>query len=202
MNNTPYRKQIADYIRLNANPPDKFSHQVRLYRLASDVAKVQPHDDDVIYAAAWMHDLGVFIGHRPLDPAALATWDWVAYAMAKTPLLLQRFGFPNAKITAVIEAIRTHLPSSVPTTFEGQVLHDADILEQLGAVAILRTVSKIGRDTRFILFSDALRVLKNNTEELPSKLLLETARQMAAPKLQSLKAFLASAEAEASGADW
>jgi uncharacterized protein len=199
---TEYRRAIAEYIRVNAQPPDKLSHQSRLYELARRLAQGRPHDDDVIYAAAWLHDLGVFVGHRPEDPAALAAWDCVAYAMRRGPALLEQFGFPQTKIPAVIEAIRTHQPSAAPTSFEGIVLRDADILEQLGAVSILRTVSKVGRDTRFRLFSDALRVLQKNLDELPGKLQLEAARRLAEPRVQALKAFLEAAEAEAPGILW
>ncbi len=197
-----YRIAMVEYIRLNAKPPDKFSHQPRLYHLASQLAADRPYDDDVLYAAAWMHDLGVFVGHRPEEPSALAAWDCVAYAMKRTPPLLEQFGFPKEKIPAVIEAIRTHQPSFEPTTFEGMALRDADILEQLGAVSILRTVSKVGRDTRFPLFSDALRVLRKNAEELPTKLKLEAARQMARPRIKALRAFIAAAEAEAQQIAW
>jgi uncharacterized protein len=197
-----YLEAISQYIRLNAKPADKFSHQPRLYRLASQLAVGLAHDDDVLYASAWMHDLGVFIGHRPDDPNALAAWDWIAYAMQKAPALLEQFGFPKAKIPAVLEAIRTHLPSAEPTTIEGVLLRDADILEQLGAVAILRAVSKVGRDSRFVLFSDSLRVLRKNADELPGKLRLEPARRLAEPRVLFLKAFLAAADAEANGIDW
>jgi uncharacterized protein len=130
-----YRTAIVEFIRANANPPDKFSHQARLYKLATELAEHQKHDDDVLFAAAWMHDLGVFIGHRPEDPVALATWDHIAYAAKIVPGLLENCGFPAKKIPAVIEVIRTHLPSAEPTTLEGILLRDADILEQLGAVA-------------------------------------------------------------------
>jgi uncharacterized protein len=176
-----HREAIEAYIRLNANPPDKFSHQARLYRLATQLAADQPHDCDVLHAAAWLHDLGVFIGHRPKDTRELALWDCVAYAMERTPVLLKRFGFPESKIPAVVEAIRTHQPSGDPTTFEGVLLRDADILEQLGAVGILRTVSKVGRDTRFTVFSDALRALRKNTDELSGQMRLDTARDLAHP---------------------
>src|SRR5271169_3119145 len=147
MKHADYREAIADYIRINANPPDKFSHQPRLYRLARMLADNASFDDDVVFAAAWLHDLGVFIGHRPDDPARLAAWDHVAYVFEKGPMLLKQFGFPEEKIPTVLEVIRTHLPSAEPTIFEGVLLRDADLLEQLGAVAILRTVSKVGRDT-------------------------------------------------------
>jgi uncharacterized protein len=193
---------MEDYIRAQARPPDKFSHQPRLYRLAVQLAENQPFDDDVLHAAAWMHDLGVFIGHRPEDPAALAAWDHIAYAAREVPVLLPRFGFPAMKAASVIEAIRTHLPSGNPVAFEGILLRDADILEQLGAVAILRTISKVGRDTRYARFSDALRVLRRNAEELPNQLRLEAARRLAGPRLTILRAFLEAADAEEDGAEF
>jgi uncharacterized protein len=199
---TKYREQMAEYIRLNAQPPDKFSHQPRLYHLAQQLAKDGPHDDDVLFAGAWLHDLGVFVGHRPEDPARLASWDCVAYAMDHAPALLTRFGFPEKKIPAVVEVIRTHQASAEPTSFEGTTLRDADILEQLGAVGILRTVSKVGRDTRFILFSDALRVLQKNLDDLPGRLKLEQAKLMAQPRIEALRQFLIAAQSEAGEVAW
>jgi uncharacterized protein len=156
----------------------------------------------VLYAAAWLHDLGVFIGHRPDDPEALAGWDHIAYVVGAAPGLLREFAFPAAKINLVLDVIRTHLPGSTPTSFEGVLLRDADILEQLGAVGILRTVSKVGRDTRFVLFSDALRVLRLNLEQLPGKLQLESARARAKKRLAILGAFLEAAQDESGGLDW
>lgn len=197
-----YRAAIVEFIRRNARPLDKFSHQARLYSLARQVGSAIPHDEEVLFAAAWLHDLGVFVGHRPEEPAALAAWDWIAYALDKAPGLLGQFGFPKTKIPAVLEAIRTHLPSSEPTTIEGTILRDADILEQLGAVGILRTVSKVGRDTRFVLFSDALRVLHRNLDSLPEKLRLESARRLAGPRVEALKAFLESARQETGEIEW
>ncbi len=199
MHDSACRQAVVDYIRAQAKPPDKFSHQARLYHLATRLAEGQPYDDDVLYAAAWMHDLGVFIGHRPVDLAALAAWDHVAYAASQVPPILKQLGFPESKIPAVIEVIRTHLPSGRPTSFEGTLLRDADLLEQLGAIAVLRTVSKVGRDTRFVRYSDAVRVLRRNMEQLPSQLQLASARRLAEPRVKTLKAFLEAAEAEADG---
>jgi uncharacterized protein len=199
MTQSGYREAIAEYIRAQAKPPDKFSHQPRLYRLATRLADGQPYDDDVLYAAAWMHDLGVFVGHRPEDPTALAAWDHVAYAARHVPAILKQCGFPEGKIAAAIEVIRTHLPATKPTSFEGSLLRDADILEQLGAVAVLRTVSKVGRDTRFVRYADAIRILRGNVEKLPAQLELASARRLAKPRVETLKAFLAAADAEAEG---
>jgi uncharacterized protein len=197
MNSPAHRAAIENYIRANASPPDKFSHQPRLYALARQLAADGVFDDDVLHAAAWLHDIGVFAGHRPEEPAALAAWDNVAYAAAQAPTLLRQFGFPAEKIAPVVNVIRTHLPSGEPDTFEGELLRDADILEQLGATGILRTVSKVGRDTRFTIFDDALLVLKRNAEELPAKLRLATARRLAEPRVRTLLIFTEAAESEA-----
>jgi uncharacterized protein len=202
MNQKDYRRAIVEYIRANAKPPDKFSHQARLYKLATELAEKENYDDDVVYAAAWMHDLGVFIGHRPVNPAELATWNHIAYAARVVPDVLKNCGFPPHKIPAVIEVINTHLPSSEPITFEGILLRDADILEQLGAVGILRIVSKVGRDTRFVRFSEALRVLRKNAEELPARLKLDSARRLAQPRLETLTRFLDAAESERKNIEW
>jgi uncharacterized protein len=201
MTDAGYRTSIVEYIRAQANPPDKFSHQPRLYQLAKRLAGAQPYDDDVVFAAAWMHDLGVFIGHRPEDAAALAVWDNVAYAIKETPKVLEQLGFPGEKIPAVIEAISTHLPSSKPRTFEAVLLRDADILEQLGAISILRTVSKVGRDTRFVRFADAVRVLRRNLEVLPAQMQLAAAQSLAEPRIKALREFLIATELESGGTE-
>jgi len=191
-----FRPAIVAYIREQARPVDKFSHQPRLYELTRAVGAGQNYDDDVVFAAVWLHDLGVFTGHRPESPAALAAWDCVVYAMKQAPEILARFGFPAGKIPDVVEAIRTHQPQENPTHPEGIILRDADILEQLGATGILRTVCKTGRDTRFQTFPDALRVLQTNADTLAGRLQLPVSRQLARPRLQALRDFLAAAEAE------
>jgi len=202
MNQQGYRTAIVEFIRANAKPPDKFSHQARLYKLAAQLAKSQKYDDDVLFGATWMHDLGVFIGHRPESLSELASWDHIAYAAKMVPGILNSCGFPTDKIPTVIEAIKTHLPSHEPATFEGILLRDADILEQLGVVGILRIVSKVGRDTRFLRFSDALAVLRNNAAELRAKLKLDSARRRAKRRLEISWQFLDAAEAEANHLEW
>ena len=196
--NPPWRQQLADYIRAQAQPVDKFSHQPRLYALACELADGVSVDDDILYAACWLHDLGVFIGHRPEDPAQLASWDNVAYAIAQTPLLLQQFGFPTEKIPAVQAAIRDHHPQARPTAIEAILLHDADLLELLGAVGLLRTLGKVGRDTRYQTFADLLPVLEGYSR-LEPQLLSEAARRLAVPRLALLRQFLQQAREESQG---
>jgi uncharacterized protein len=194
-----FRLPLAEYVRSQALPVDKLGHQPRLYTLTRLIGEGLSYDDDVVYAAAWLHDLGVFIGHRPEDPGELSRWDNVSYAMKQTPAILVQSGFPATKVAEVVEAIRTHQPHLRPETMEGTILRDADILEQLGSIGILRAVAKIGRDTRYPTFTDAAATLRKSLAELPGKLHLDAAKTMAKPKIALLKAFLQELDKEAHG---
>jgi uncharacterized protein len=195
-----FREPLAAYLREQANPAHKFSHQPRLYALTLQIAALTPtllYDDDIVYAAAFLHDLGVFIGHRPEDPTQLAQWDHVAYTCAQAPAILASLTFPSTKIPAVLACIREHQPHDTPTTPEATLLRDADILEQLGAISILRTAAKLGSDTRFHTFADARTSLHRALTTLPSQIHLEATRQLAAPRIAVLNAFLIALDTEA-----
>ena len=195
-----FRLPLAEYVRSQALPIDKLGHQPRLYALTQLVGRSMSYDDDVVYAASWLHDLGVFIGHRPEDPELLAAWDNVSYAMKQAPAALLRSGFPSTKVAQVVEVIRTHQPHLSPTTLEGTILRDADILEQLGAIGIMRVVAKIGRDTRYPTFTDAAATLRKSLADLPGKIQLDTTKILAQSRIALLQAFLNELDEEAQGA--
>jgi uncharacterized protein len=197
MTEARWRERVAAYIRAQALPEDKFGHQPRLYALAARLGEGMEYDDEILFAAAWMHDLGVFLGHRPQNPAELAGWDHVPYTIARTRALLTEWGFPEGKLEAVAAAIRTHQPQDEPASTEAILLRDADILEQLGAIGAVRALVKVGRDSRFPTFSSVLPVLRRAAEQLPGKLRLESARRLAAPRVARLQSLLAGLEAEA-----
>ncbi|MFP5228283.1 MAG: HD domain-containing protein [Acidobacteriota bacterium] len=192
-----YIRALAGYVEAQARPVDKFGHQPRLEALTQAVGEDRAYDRDVVLAAAWLHDLGVFIGHRPEDPDRLARWDHVAYACSRGPAILRETGFPEEKIPAVLQVMREHQPKDEPTTIEATILRDADILEQLGAVGILRTVSKVGRDTRFPRFTDAVAALRRNLEDLPGRIRLESTRLLAQARIETLQRFLQAVDEEA-----
>ncbi|MGB6686755.1 MAG: HD domain-containing protein [Terracidiphilus sp.] len=192
-----WRESVVSYIRAEAQPVDKYGHMPRLYALAAKVGAGLEYDDDILFAAAWMHDLGVFLGHRPQTAEDLARWDHVPYTVARARELLPGWGFPAEKLDAVAEVIQTHQPKDDPVRIEAIVLRDADILEQLGAVGLLRAVAKIGRDSRFPTFSSVLLVLRNAAGQLPGKLRLENARKLAGPRIELLQMFVLELEQEA-----
>jgi uncharacterized protein len=194
-----FHAQLQTLLRQHAQPEEKFGHQPRLYALTRIVGVGSDYDDDIVCAAAYLHDLGVFSGHRPEDPKLLSNWDHVSYAAEKSPAMLQQIHFPEAKVPSVIDAIETHQPKDVPRSLEGIILRDADILEQLGAIGILRTICKVGRDTRFPTFTPAVGALQRTVDTLPGKITLATTMKAAEPRIALLRAFLAGVQSEASG---
>jgi uncharacterized protein len=192
-----WRDSVLAYIRAEAQPVDKFGHQPRLYALACRIGQGMQYDDDILFAAAWMHDLGVFLGHRPQDPEELARWNHVPYTIARTRELLTGWGFPVEKLDGVAEAIRTHQPQDTPQELEAIILRDADILEQLGAIGAMRALAKVGRDTRYATFSSVIPVLRRSLDELPERLHLKAATDLAVPRIELLRHFISSAEEEA-----
>ncbi|MGA8742769.1 MAG: HD domain-containing protein [Terracidiphilus sp.] len=192
-----WRKSVVEYIRVEAQPEDKFGHQPRLYALASTIGEDMDYDDDVLFAAAWMHDLGVFMGHRPQDPAQLSQWDHVPYTIRMSRELLTGWGFPHEKLAGVAEAIGCHQAKDDPTTVEGMLLRNADILEQLGAIGILRAAVKVGRDTRYPNFSSILPVLNDAVNRLANKTRLIRSKTMAHARAEVLRSFLIAVHDEA-----
>ncbi|HTW78569.1 MAG TPA: HD domain-containing protein [Terracidiphilus sp.] len=194
-----WRTLVVEYIRREAQPPDKFGHQPRLYALATKIALAEglAFDDDILFAAAWMHDLGVFLGHRPNDLVALARWDHVPYTVARTRELLAGWGFPAQKIDGVAAAIGAHQPNDKPKEIEAVLLRDADILEQLGVIGALRAFVKVGRDTRYQSFSSVFTMLNRLLRELPSELHLNQSKLLSGERVKSLRDFLAAIESEA-----
>ena len=192
-----FRAKLTDYLHVNAQPQHKYGHQPRLYALTRQIGEGLDYDDDVVFAACFLHDLGVFVGHRPEDPDLLKKWDHVAYTCEKSPTILREAGFPEEKIPAALDVIRTHQPHDEPQTLEATIARDADILEQLGAIGITRTLAKLGSDTRFITFTNARDSLQKTLDTLPEKLRLPRAKELAGPRIRTLTKFLVHLNEEA-----
>ena len=111
------------------NPAWGFSHCERDYALARSLAAADHVvlDDDVLFAAAYLHDIAAFKpwggGDEPPDHSDLG-----AEAVGS---VLKDTGFPMQKLDAVRAAIRTHMYYRDPVAPEAVYLHDADALDWL-----------------------------------------------------------------------
>lgn len=191
-----YRDDLRNLIATEAAPVYKFGHQARLHRLALQIGAEITYDSDVVFAAIWLHDIGVFEGNRPANLEDLLRWDHVRYATERAIDVLSKTDFPSDKIGRVVAVIEEHQPKDVPTSVEAMIVRDADILEQLGMIAVLRAAGKLGSDTRFQRLADVKEYLERQLSELPSKLELPKARELATDRQKSLREFLSHLEGE------
>lgn len=132
------KKKFADE---QADYSHSFEHTMRVYRLAEVLCKHEGGNLDVILAAALLHDVARYkeeLGEcedHALEGAKIAG------------RLLKRLRWPLPKIEAVKHAIETHSHSAKlnkdyrPQSFDAKILMDADKLDSLGAVAIVRAVA-------------------------------------------------------------
>jgi len=101
-----------------------FNHCTRVYHLAREL-DVADYDDDILYAACYLHDL--VVGEDGYKKSA-----------ERAEQILHEVGFPASKISPVVEAILTHWPGENPQTIEAKLLHDANLLDSLGAIGVVR----------------------------------------------------------------
>ena len=104
-----------------------YEHSYRIYQLARKIGEGMEYDDEVLHAACFLHDIEMSSGH----PESSAE---------KARVILGETGFTPGKIETVYRAILSHMPgeSGEEPSIEGKLLHDANLLETVGAIGLIR----------------------------------------------------------------
>ena len=138
-----WRAAVRQFAEANLKHPAwGASHSLRDYELAKELAAADKVtlDDDVLYAAAYLHDVAAF---APFRKQGVDHQDQAADIVES---LLAGTGFPMTKIDAVRGAIRTHMFARDPVGPEAIYLHDADALDWLGAIGVARVFGIVDPD--------------------------------------------------------
>jgi len=168
------------------NPAWGYSHCVRDYALARELAAADhvTLDDDVLFAAAYLHDMAAF---PPWEKPKLDHSD-VAADIVDT--VLKGTGFPMAKIDAVRGAIRTHMYYRDPAGPEALYLHDADALDWLGAIGAARIIALVEPNGGDPDGPKAVKMLEDNLKSVPARVLSPAGRARVGPRKAELEGFL------------
>jgi uncharacterized protein len=164
-----------------------FTHSERDYLLARELATADKvHvDDDVLYAAAYLHDMGAFAPWARPDP------DHADVAADVVETVLKDTGFPMTKLDAVRGAIRTHMYDRQPVGPEALYLHDADALDWLGAIGVARIIALTDPNGGAPTILQLLPKLQANLEQVPSRVLSPAGRARVEGRRRELESFLA-----------
>ena len=174
------------------HPAWGLSHSVRDYELAKDLAAADQVtlDDDVLYAAAYLHDVAAF---APFRKSFMDHQD--AAARIVEPLLAGT-GFPLSKIEAVSGAIRTHMYDRDPVGPEAIYLHDADALDWLGAIGVARVFGLVDPNGGSPDGQTAAKRLEDTLATVSTHIVSKAGQARAPQRLRELEQFLRDLRAE------
>jgi hypothetical protein len=177
------------------NPAWGYSHCVRDYDLARELAAADhvALDEDVLYAAAYLHDMAAF---APWEDVKVDHSD-VGARLVDT--VLKGTGFPMEKIDAVRGAIRTHMYYRDPVGAEALYLHDADALDWLGAIGVARIMALVDPHGGSPDAPKAVAMLTDNLDKVPSRVLSPAGRARVPERRAELEKFLADLKRETDG---
>lgn len=170
------------------NPAWGYSHSARDYALARELAAKDgvKLDDDVLFAAAYLHDVGAF------PPWADDQKDHTDIAAGIVDTLLKGTGFPMTKIDAVRGAIRTHMYSRDPVGAEAKYLHDADALDWLGAIGVARLIALVDSAGGVPDGPTMVKQLEENLAKVPDRVVTPAGRAMMPARKAELARFIES----------
>jgi uncharacterized protein len=152
-------KKSEEFMNKNSYSGHDYLHVSRVYNLAKQIGKEENADLLILEVAAIMHDLGRH--DETLDPSKDHAIESAKYAK----IILEECDFPKEKIDAVLYCIKTHRFSKgiIPNTKEAKILQDADKIDGLGAVGIMRVFS-VGKEKNRLNYNPKDPFGKTRTE--------------------------------------
>jgi HD superfamily phosphodiesterase len=168
------------------NPAWGYSHCLRDYALARELAAADhvTLDDDVLFAAAYLHDIAAF---KPWEKPKLDHSDVGADIVGT---VLQGTGFPMAKIDAVRGAIHTHMYYRDPVGPEALYLHDADALDWLGAIGVARVTALVDPEGGNPDGPHAVKMLEDNLRSVPARVFSPAGKAIVPARKAELETYL------------
>ncbi|MEM3555420.1 MAG: HD domain-containing protein [Candidatus Micrarchaeia archaeon] len=171
---------------LMKNPTHDFEHAKRVCSISLKLAKEENADEEVVVAAALLHDVGYSIDEREHEEKSLE--------IAAT--LLGMTDFPKEKRERVIECIKHHRFSkgSEAVSLEAKILQDADRIDAIGAVGIARCFLWSGEHRRVL--KEAVKHFSEKLLKLRDEMNTESGRRMAEERHRFMLEFLQKLEDE------
>jgi uncharacterized protein len=188
-----WRTAVQRFVAANMKHPAwGLSHSMRDYELAKQLAAADQVtlDDDVLYAASYLHDVAAF---APFRKSGVDHQDEAARIVES---MLAGTGFPMTKIEAVRGAIRTHMFARDPVGPEAIYLHDADALDWLGAIGVARAFGLVDPKGGDPDGPEAVKGLEHSLETVPPRIVSKAGKALTPQRVRELEEFLRELRAE------
>ncbi len=196
----------------NVDPSHDFSHVLRVYRIALEIAREYEGyvDIEVLKLSALLHDIAR--GKEDMDRTGK-----ICHAMEgarEAEKILKELGYPEEKIEKIKHCILAHrFKTGVkPETLEAKILFDADKLDVLGAIGIARMFMIAGKHNQKLeMVEDLEKYKKENMycgrikdlskhspfiefelkiKRIPERLYTKKAREIAKERIKFMEEFM------------
>lgn len=164
------------------------NHTSRLLQLIHDIGQDLVYDSEALWLAAHLHDWGAYV------PWVQKEVDHVQRSMQVVEPFLADLGCPEEMERLVLECILLHHTPGSDRSLESILLRDADALDFLGVVGVLRNFSMNPRDLR-----KGFEETKRRQNKLSALLVLDKAKAIAAERVREMDTLLARFEMETLG---
>ena len=188
---TPWKHDVFEFASKNVvHPSWGLAHSERDYQVTREIAQREaiPVDLDVLFAAAFLHDLG------GIGSFARPGVDHAVRSAELAEPLLRSWGFPMDKWLQVKDMILGHTYyGPTPALPLSYAFRDADIIDFLGDIGVARifaVTEEPGRASQTL--KPPIDLLKNFLKEMPSKIHFASSREIANRRISELRAFLRS----------
>ena len=163
-------------------------HSLRLLKLIAEIGQGLEFDAEVMWIAVYLHDWGAYSAWAQKDVDHSLRSKQVANEFLTTR------GYPEAKRNLVLETIEFHHTAGTERSLEAILLRDADALDFLGTVGVLRNFSINPRDLRKA-HDETIR----RRDRSLSILALPRAQEIAAERVKEMNAILGAFETQTQG---
>jgi uncharacterized protein len=175
---------------LMKDPTHDFEHAKRVCSISIRLAREEKADEDVVKAAALLHDVGYSLDEKEHE----------SKSMEVARSLLDMTDFPKGKKENVLECIKQHRFSKgeKAMSLEAKILQDADRLDAIGAVGIARCFLWSGEHRKVL--KEAIGHFNEKLLKLKDRMNTEGGKRMAEERHRFMLDFLKELECEGDAA--
>jgi HD superfamily phosphodiesterase len=155
------------------------NHTKRLLQLIAIIGEGLQYDPEAVWIAAHLHDWGGYGKWAQKDV------DHAERSFQVAGEFLKERGCEPAMQQKILECIRLHHKGGAEGNVESQLLSDADALDFLGVVGVLRDFSKNTKDMR-----KAYDTARRRRATLPDALRLPRSRDLASERIPQMDELL------------
>jgi len=180
-----------------AHPALGWKHCQRVYHLAKELSQQLVLDDEILYIASMLHDVGKYPVY------ALPNVDHALRSKGIAMSLLKNYPLEQERLYKILEAIECHMYYSEPgNSDEAVYMRDANILDNLGNIGLMKIFSLTGQDELLASPEEALTRIQTFAEALPKKVYSKQGRRVAVKRREEMMRFLSGIKRQTSEYAW